>query len=145
MLECFRQYKKMEFKPNKKALWSLVDMGFEEKKVVVALKITGNDQANAVSINIHYALRERERDVLHNFKLPYFRQCAWLLGERRRSLQDLDEGLDPEGPIYKAIMSNPLIQLSLTNPRMLLGKIGRRKLEDSEVCDYKEFFNCFFF
>ncbi|XP_020288199.1 ubiquitin-associated domain-containing protein 1 isoform X2 [Pseudomyrmex gracilis] len=93
MLECFRQYKKMEFKPNKKALWSLVDMGFEEKKVVVALKITGNDQANA---------------------------CAWLLGERRRSLQDLDEGLDPEGPIYKAIMSNPLIQLSLTNPRMLL-------------------------
>lgn len=49
MLECFRQYKKMEFKPNKKALWSLVDMGFEEKKVVVALKITGNDQANAVS------------------------------------------------------------------------------------------------
>lgn len=52
----------------------------------------------------------------------YF-QCEWLLGERRPSLQDLDEGLDPDGPIYKAIMSNPHIQLSLTSPKMLLGKL----------------------
>lgn len=45
------------------------------------------------------------------------------MGERRRSLQDLDEGLEFDGPIYKAIMSNSHIQLSLTNPKMLLGKI----------------------
>ena len=43
------------------------------------------------------------------------------MGDRRPSLEDLDTGLDPEGPIYKAIMSNPAIQLSLTNPKMLLG------------------------
>ncbi|XP_053997725.1 ubiquitin-associated domain-containing protein 1 isoform X2 [Hylaeus anthracinus] len=69
------------------------EMGFEETSIIDALKITGNDQTNA---------------------------CEWLLGERRRSLQDLGEGLDPESPIYKAIMNSPRVQLSLTNPRMLL-------------------------
>lgn len=49
-LESLRQYRKMEFKLNKKAMRSLVEMGFEEKNVVGALKITGNDHANAVSL-----------------------------------------------------------------------------------------------
>ncbi|XP_070523176.1 ubiquitin-associated domain-containing protein 1 isoform X3 [Cardiocondyla obscurior] len=62
-----------------------------------ALKITGNDQANA---------------------------CEWLLGERRRSLQDLDEGLESDSLIYKAIMDNPHIQLSLTKPKMLLAYLS---------------------
>ncbi|EFN87362.1 Ubiquitin-associated domain-containing protein 1 [Harpegnathos saltator] len=97
LLESFRQYRRMEFKSNKRALRSLVEMGFKEKDIIGALKITGNDQANA---------------------------CEWLLGERRRSLQDLDEGLEVDGPIYKAIMSNPHIQLSLTNPRMLLAYLS---------------------
>ncbi|XP_024875807.1 ubiquitin-associated domain-containing protein 1 [Temnothorax curvispinosus] len=97
LLQSFRQYKKMEFKPNKRAMRSLVEMGFEEKNVIGALKITGNDQANA---------------------------CEWLLGERRRSLQDLDEGLEPDGLIYKAIMANPHIQLSLTKPKMLLAYLS---------------------
>ena len=97
LLESFRQYKKMEFKPNKRAMRSLVEMGFDEKNVIGALKITGNDQANA---------------------------CEWLVGERRRSLQDLDEGLEFDGPIYKAIMSNSHIQLSLTNPKMLLAYLS---------------------
>lgn len=51
LLQSFRQYKKMEFKPNKRAMRSLVEMGFDEKNVIGALKITGNDQANAVSCN----------------------------------------------------------------------------------------------
>ncbi|XP_011345530.1 ubiquitin-associated domain-containing protein 1 isoform X3 [Ooceraea biroi] len=89
-LESLRQYRRMEFKLNKRAMRSLVEMGFEEKNVIGALKITGNDQANA---------------------------CEWLLGERRPSLQDLDKGIDTDGQIYKAIMSNPHIQLSLTNPK----------------------------
>lgn len=97
LLQSFRQYKKMEFKPNKRAMRSLVEMGFDEKNVIGALKVTGNDQANA---------------------------CEWLLGERRRSLQDLDEGLESDGLIYKAIMSNPHIQLSLTKPKMLLAYLS---------------------
>ncbi|XP_026829312.1 ubiquitin-associated domain-containing protein 1 isoform X4 [Ooceraea biroi] len=92
-LESLRQYRRMEFKLNKRAMRSLVEMGFEEKNVIGALKITGNDQANA---------------------------CEWLLGERRPSLQDLDKGIDTDGQIYKAIMSNPHIQLSLTNPKVLI-------------------------
>lgn len=51
LLESFRQYKRMEFKPNKRALRSLVEMGFKEKDIIRVLKITGNDQANAVSYN----------------------------------------------------------------------------------------------
>lgn len=51
LLQSFRQYKNMEFKPNKRAMRSLVEMGFDEKNVAEALKITGNDQANAVSSN----------------------------------------------------------------------------------------------
>ncbi|XP_018350544.1 PREDICTED: ubiquitin-associated domain-containing protein 1 [Trachymyrmex septentrionalis] len=97
LLQSFRQWKRMEFKPNKRAMRSLVEMGFEDKNVIGALKVTGNDQANA---------------------------CEWLLGERRRSLQDLDEGLEFDGLIYKAIMSNPHIQLSLTRPKMLLAYLS---------------------
>ncbi|XP_014481319.1 PREDICTED: ubiquitin-associated domain-containing protein 1 [Dinoponera quadriceps] len=97
LLESFRQYKRMEFKPNKRVYQSLVEMGFKEKDIIGALKITGNDQSNA---------------------------CEWLLGGRRRSLQDLDEGMEIDGPIYKAIMNNPHIQLSLTNPKMLLAYIS---------------------
>lgn len=97
LLESFRHYRKMDFKPNQKLIQSLLEMGFQEKDIIGALKITGNDQANA---------------------------CEWLLGERRQSLQDMDEGLDPDGPIYKAIMTNPQIQLSLTNPKMLLAYLS---------------------
>ncbi|XP_066603420.1 ubiquitin-associated domain-containing protein 1 [Prorops nasuta] len=97
LLESFRQYKMLEFKPNPKLLHSFVEMGFPEKSVVQALKITGNDHSNA---------------------------CEWLLGERRQSLYDLDEGLDRNGRIYEAIMNAPSIQLSLTNPRMLIAYLS---------------------
>lgn len=92
LLDSFRAFKRQDFKPNTKALNNLMEMGFDEEDAIDALRITGNNQASA---------------------------CEWLLGERRPSLEDLDTGLDPEGPIYKAIMSNPAIQLSLTSPKML--------------------------
>lgn len=92
LLESFRAFKRQDFKPNSRALHNLIEMGFGEEDAVDALRITGNNQASA---------------------------CEWLLGERRPSLEDLDTGLDPDGPIYKAIMTNPAIQLSLTSPKML--------------------------
>lgn len=97
LLESFRQYKRLEFRPSSRVKDSLVEMGFDDKNVIEALKVTGNNQSNA---------------------------CEWLLGARRKSLQDLDEGLDPEGAIYTAIMNNPHIQLSLTNPKMLLAYLS---------------------
>ncbi|CAK9799827.1 Ubiquitin-associated domain-containing protein 1 [Anthophora quadrimaculata] len=93
LLQSFYHYRKMDFKPNSRAVQSLLQMGFEEKGIIDALKVTGNNQDNA---------------------------CEWLLGERRYSLQDLDKELDSDNPIYKVIMNDPRIQLSLTNPNMLL-------------------------
>lgn len=97
LLESFHQYKRLEFRPSARIKDSLIEMGFDEKNVIEALKITGNNQSNA---------------------------CEWLLGARRKSLQDLDEGLNEDSPIYLAIMSNPHIQLSLTNPKMLLAYLS---------------------
>ncbi|XP_032455431.1 ubiquitin-associated domain-containing protein 1 isoform X2 [Nasonia vitripennis] len=97
ILDSFHQYQKMDFKPSATLVQSLEEMGFAKEEVLETLKITGNNHANA---------------------------CAWLLGERRPSLQNLYEGMDPEGPIYDAIMNNPQIQLSLTNPKMLLAYLS---------------------
>ncbi|KAK6619100.1 hypothetical protein RUM44_003482 [Polyplax serrata] len=93
MLEKFRKTKIKEFKPNPKAVTVLQEMGFKLDDAQEALRITGNNQNAA---------------------------CEWLLGDRRPSLQDLDKGLDPDSTIYKAIMNNASVQLSLNNPRMLL-------------------------
>ncbi|CAD1473344.1 unnamed protein product, partial [Heterotrigona itama] len=93
LLKYYRRCRKMDFKPNLKAVQSLLEMGFEEKNIVQALKITENNQISA---------------------------CEWLLGERRHNLQDLGPELDSDSSIYKAIMNDPHIQLSLTNPNMLL-------------------------
>ena len=50
-------------------------------------------------------------------------QCELLLsGNKVAADTDLDTGLDPASPIYKAIMANPIVQLGLNNPRSLLGK-----------------------
>ncbi|XP_008560337.1 ubiquitin-associated domain-containing protein 1 [Microplitis demolitor] len=97
LLQSFHQYKQLEFRPNHKIKESLIEMGFQEKSVVEALKITGNNQFNA---------------------------CEWLLGVRNKNLHDVDQGLDADSPIYEAIMSNPHIQLSLTNPKMLLAYLS---------------------
>lgn len=105
----------MDFKPSSRAVQSLSEMGFEEKNIIEALKITGNNQINAVS-NL-YKFNFITLQIYASF------QCEWLLGERRHSLQNVDKELDPGSQIYKVIMNDPRIQLSLTNPNMLLGKI----------------------
>ena len=79
------------------ALNSLVDMGFEESDVLEALRITDNHQENA---------------------------CEWLLGDRSRdsALDALEDGIDPSSPLYQSIITNPVVQLGLSNPRCLLGE-----------------------
>ncbi|KXJ07692.1 Ubiquitin-associated domain-containing protein 1, partial [Exaiptasia diaphana] len=75
-----------------KAVENLKEMGFQEEEILIALKVTGNSQEAA---------------------------CEWLLGDKKGNLENIDDGLDPESPIYKAIMENPMVQLSLYNPRVL--------------------------
>lgn len=50
-------------------------------------------------------------------------QCEWLLGDRKPSPEDLDKGLDTNSPLFQAILENPVVQLGLTNPKTLLGKV----------------------
>jgi len=83
--------KKREFVPNPRVLSSLKEMGFDEKDVLQALKYFGNNQERAVH---------------------------WLLGDRQ-TLDPLDGGLDPSSPLYAAIMDHPVVQLGMTNPRIL--------------------------
>ncbi|XP_027725405.1 ubiquitin-associated domain-containing protein 1 isoform X2 [Vombatus ursinus] len=47
-------------------------------------------------------------------------RCEWLLGDRKPSPEDLDKGIDPDSPLFQAILDNPVVQLGLTNPKTLL-------------------------
>ncbi|KAL3871497.1 hypothetical protein ACJMK2_039491 [Sinanodonta woodiana] len=96
ILQSLRAYKRREFTANPKALQHLIEMGFDEKDATEALRISRNDREAA---------------------------CEWLLGDRKQCPDDVDKGLDVDGPIYKAIMANPTVQLGLNNPRCLLAFI----------------------
>ncbi|XP_045429861.1 ubiquitin-associated domain-containing protein 1 isoform X2 [Pipistrellus kuhlii] len=47
-------------------------------------------------------------------------RCEWLLGDRKPSPEELDKGIDPNSPLFQAILDNPVVQLGLTNPKTLL-------------------------
>lgn len=70
LLESLHRYKRMEFKPDHKAIRILLEMGFDEKNIVDALKITGNNQINAVSKM--YQLRSYSKIIKLNIFLFYF-------------------------------------------------------------------------
>lgn len=93
MLECFQEYKRKDFKPNKKAMNNLKEMGFSETAILDALRIHSNSQEAA---------------------------CEWLLGDRRPKPVDLQVGLDTNSGIYRSIVSNPVVQLGLCSPKTLL-------------------------
>lgn len=95
MLVAFQGNKRMEFKPDPSAMQNLLEMGFEEDDVIDALRNHGNRQEEA---------------------------CEWLLsrGDSSPSEPDVSEGLDVNGAVYRAIMSNHVIQLALSNPKTLI-------------------------
>uniref|UniRef100_A0A7N9CGD7 Ubiquitin-associated domain-containing protein 1 n=1 Tax=Macaca fascicularis TaxID=9541 RepID=A0A7N9CGD7_MACFA len=47
-------------------------------------------------------------------------RCEWLLGDRKPSPEEMDKGIDPDSPLFQAILDNPVVQLGLTNPKTLL-------------------------
>ncbi|XP_028666031.1 ubiquitin-associated domain-containing protein 1 [Erpetoichthys calabaricus] len=85
--------RKREFRPDSRAVIALMEMGFDEKEVIDALRVNNNQQDAA---------------------------CDWLLGDRKPSPEDLDTGIDPNSPLFQAILENPVVQLGLTNPKILL-------------------------
>lgn len=84
--------KKKEFVANPKLVSNLREMGFDEKDALMALKINSNNEVRALD---------------------------WLLGDRQVPDRIPDDGLDPDSPLYSAIMDHPVVQLGLTNPRIL--------------------------
>ncbi|NWS40160.1 UBAC1 protein, partial [Probosciger aterrimus] len=94
LTEIFKKIRrKREFRPDPRAVIALMEMGFDEKEVVDALRVNNNQQNAA---------------------------CEWLLGDRRPSPEDLDKGIDTNSPLFQAILENPVVQLGLTNPKTLL-------------------------
>ncbi|KAM6193148.1 ubiquitin-associated domain-containing protein 1 isoform 1-T1 [Sarcoramphus papa] len=94
LTEIFKKIRrKREFRPDPRAVIALMEMGFDEKEVVDALRVNNNQQNAA---------------------------CEWLLGDRKPSPEDLDKGIDTNSPLFQAILENPVVQLGLTNPKTLL-------------------------
>ncbi|XP_074829858.1 ubiquitin-associated domain-containing protein 1 isoform X3 [Natator depressus] len=94
LTEIFKKIRrKREFRPDPRAVIALMEMGFDEKEVIDALRVNNNQQNAA---------------------------CEWLLGDRQPSPEDLDKGIDTTSPLFQAILENPVVQLGLTNPKTLL-------------------------
>nr|XP_015816067.2 ubiquitin-associated domain-containing protein 1 isoform X3 [Nothobranchius furzeri] len=94
LTEIFKRIRrKREFRPDSRAVVALMEMGFDEKEVIDALRVNNNQQDAA---------------------------CEWLLGDRKPSPEDLDKGIDTDSPLFQAILENPVVQLGLTNPKTLL-------------------------
>ncbi|XP_052413341.1 ubiquitin-associated domain-containing protein 1 [Carassius gibelio] len=94
LTEIFKRIRrKREFRPNLQAVSGLMEMGFDEKEVIDALRVNNNQQEAA---------------------------CEWLLGDRKPTPEDLDKGIDTNSPLFQAILENPVVQLGLTNPKTLL-------------------------
>ncbi|XP_039939117.1 ubiquitin-associated domain-containing protein 1 isoform X1 [Hirundo rustica] len=94
LTEIFKKIRrKREFRPDPRAVIALMEMGFDEKEVVDALRVNNNQQNAA---------------------------CEWLLGDRKPSPEDLEKGIDTNSPLFQAILENPVVQLGLTNPKTLL-------------------------
>ncbi|KAM4020855.1 ubiquitin-associated domain-containing protein 1 [Anomaloglossus baeobatrachus] len=94
LTEIFKKIRrKREFRPDPRAVIALMEMGFDEKEVIDALRVNNNQQDAA---------------------------CEWLLGDKKPSPEDLDKGIDTSSPLFQAILDNPVVQLGLTNPKTLL-------------------------
>lgn len=94
LTEIFQRIRrKREFRPDSRAVIALMEMGFDEKEVIDALRVNNNQQDAA---------------------------CEWLLGDRKPTPEDLDKGIDTSSPLFQAILENPVVQLGLTNPKTLL-------------------------
>lgn len=94
LTEIFKKIRrKREFRPDPRAVIALMEMGFDEKEVIDALRVNNNQQDAA---------------------------CEWLLGDRKPSPEELDKGIDTASPLFQAILDNPVVQLGLTNPKTLL-------------------------
>uniref|UniRef100_A0A673YZ63 UBA domain containing 1 n=1 Tax=Salmo trutta TaxID=8032 RepID=A0A673YZ63_SALTR len=80
LTEIFKRIRrKREFRPDSRAVIALLEMGFDEKEVVDALRVNNNQQDAA---------------------------CEWLLGDRKPSPEDLDKGIDINSSLFQLKITN---------------------------------------
>lgn len=72
-----------------------IDMGFDETTSREALRVAKNHQSYA---------------------------CEWLVGNRSKVALEQTDGLPIGSPILTTLLSSPHVQLSLSNPKIFIGK-----------------------
>lgn len=96
LLEIIRIYCQRELPAPPEMVQMIVEMGFDEASAREALKITKNHQSYA---------------------------CEWLVGNRSKIGQfEQIDGLSSDSPILAALLNSPQVQLSLSNPKIFIGK-----------------------
>lgn len=101
LLEIIRIYCQRDLPPPPEMIQFIVGMGFDEATAREALKITKNHQSNA---------------------------CEWLVGDRSKINQyEQSDGLPSDSPILAALLCSPHVQLSLSNPKIFIGKFQLRR------------------
>lgn len=109
LLAIVRIYCQKEIPPPDDMVRLIKDMGFDEPDVIEALKITKNNYSAACD----WLIGNRAKFTLHQ--------------RRKGSHPDTSNGLDglpSDSPILRALLSSPNVQLSLSNPKIFLGKMS---------------------
>lgn len=96
LLEIIKIHCQRDIPPSPEMVQLIIDMGFDEAMAREALRATKNNQAAA---------------------------CEWLVGNRTKIyMAEQTDGLPADSPILMALLASPHVQLSLSNPKIFLGK-----------------------
>lgn len=97
LLDIIRIYCSRDIPPSNEMIRLIIDMGFDEASAREALRASKNHQSHA---------------------------CEWLIGNRTKIHQSEQiDGLPLDSPILKALLGSPHVQMSLSSPKMFIGKI----------------------
>lgn len=96
LLDIIRIYCQRDIPPSNEMIRLIIDMGFDEASAREALRASKNHQSYA---------------------------CEWLVGNRSKIHQaEQIDGLPLDSPILKALLGSPHVQMSLSCPKMFIGK-----------------------
>lgn len=92
----------------------IIDMGFDEASAREALRASKNHQSYA---------------------------CEWLVGNRNKIHQtEQIDGLPLDSPILKALLASPHVQMSLSSPKIFIGRNKQSRISIAHVIIFAFFF-----
>lgn len=99
LLDIIHIYCQRDIPPSNEMIRLIIDMGFDEASAREALRASKNHQSYA---------------------------CEWLVGNRSKIHQtEQIDGLPLDSPILKALLGSPHVQMSLSSPKMFIGKADK--------------------